>query len=94
MQNEVESRRMSRGGRASELEEYRRNAMKAAEDFHYGKRVIQQIYEAKTSDEISRIMREARIKKFDIDDGVYCGPVVCYKSAGGTMSPVSVTKFK
>jgi len=68
--------------------------MRAAEDFRYGKMVIQQIYEAKSSDEISKIMRESRIKKFGIDDGVYCGPAICYRSSGGTVSPVSITKFK
>ena len=41
---------------------YRKDALKAAKDLGYGEEVIQQIKNAKTDDEISRIMASARMK--------------------------------
>ena len=52
----------------SAFEQYKRKAMAAARDFKYGKPVEEAIYAAKTSDEISVIMRNARIKKFHMED--------------------------
>ena len=46
------------------LSRYRIEAVKVAYDFHYGKKVINKIKEADSIGEISKIMREARIKKF------------------------------
>ena len=50
-----------------DVESYRREAIKIADDFNYGKRVIKKIKNAETSNEISRIMKSARIKKFGLD---------------------------
>lgn len=43
---------------------WRSTALKAAEDFEYGEEVIKQINNAKNDMEVSRIMRDARHKKF------------------------------
>ena len=40
------------------------NAIKAAEDFHYGDEVIKAINNARSDAEVARIMQEARRKKF------------------------------
>lgn len=48
----------------NELETFRRQAIKAARDFHYGKDVIQKLKDAKTEGEIDRIMKNARHEKF------------------------------
>lgn len=42
---------------------YKKQAIKAAEDFHYGDDVVTQIKEAKTENEISHIMGTARANK-------------------------------
>ena len=49
---------------------YKTEAVKAAEDFRYGRTAILAIEQASTSDEISKIMRECRIKKFRNEEGV------------------------
>lgn len=46
------------------LETFRRQAINAAKDFHYGKDVIKQLKEAKSDAEIDRIMKTARHEKF------------------------------
>lgn len=43
---------------------WRSTALKAAEDFGYGEEVIRKINNAKNDMEVSKIMREARLKKF------------------------------
>lgn len=42
--------------------DYRKQAIKAAEDLYYGRDVIRKIRKAKTDNEISGIMTEARTK--------------------------------
>lgn len=44
----------------NDVRAYRRGALKAAKELCYGDEVIRRIKNAKTSDEISRIMRTAR----------------------------------
>lgn len=43
--------------------DYRKQAILAAKDFHYGQEVIDKIKKAKTDDEISGIMRVARLSR-------------------------------
>lgn len=43
---------------------FKRHAIKAAKDFRYGDEVIQKLKDAKTTEEVNRIMRTARHKKF------------------------------
>ena len=45
-----------------DLRAYRRGALKAAKELCYGDEVIRRIKNAKSSDEISRIMKTAREK--------------------------------
>lgn len=77
---------------------YKRMAVKVADDFKYGSEVVQKIKSAKTSDEISEVMRDARIKKFNVDESVYIGPASSYKVSGHNsrhiMGSISATKFK
>lgn len=49
---------------------YKNEAVKAAKDFRYGRAAIQAIEDAGSSDEISKIMQECRIKKFNREEGV------------------------
>lgn len=44
--------------------EFKANAIKAAKDFGYGDDVVKRIRASKNDNEIDRIMREARKKKF------------------------------
>lgn len=46
--------------RSNGLEEMRRKALKTARDFEYSRTVIERIENAKTTDEISSILRRAR----------------------------------
>ncbi len=50
--------------RYSELGMYKKDALKAARDFHYPPAVIKKIELAKTESEISRIMATARRERF------------------------------
>lgn len=49
----------------ADLSQYRRQAIKAAEDFKYGRKVENALKAAKTEREITRIMATARKKRFD-----------------------------
>lgn len=49
---------------ASHVSGYRSEALKAAEDLHYGEEVIDKIKRAGNDSEIRRIMKEARLEKF------------------------------
>lgn len=44
-------------------QDYKMHALEAARDFGYGEDVIRQINEAKTDDQISGIMRRARLER-------------------------------
>ena len=44
-----------------EMYNYKRKAIKVAKDFRYGNVVVEAIHNAKTENEISRIMRDARL---------------------------------
>ena len=43
---------------------HKRNAIHAAEDLGYGRDVIKEVEAAKSSDEINRIMKSARYRRF------------------------------
>ncbi len=44
-----------------EMYNYKRKAVRIAKDFRYTTEIIEAIYNAKTENEISRIMRDARL---------------------------------
>jgi len=52
---------------SEELKVYREQAIKAAKDLRYGQDVILHIKQAKTINEITRIMASAREKTFNRD---------------------------
>lgn len=51
----------------SRVSDYRKQAIQAAKDFHYGQDVIDDIKAAKNDDHISFIMKEAREKQMEAD---------------------------
>ncbi len=64
---------MSRGDK-SPLERHRSEAIRAARDLRYGENVIRSISEAKTWEEINRVLRAARNGKIgcwrDVDEDI------------------------
>ena len=52
--------------KTDEVGAYRKEALEAAKDFHYGKSVESAIKKAKTENEIINIMVSARHKKFGL----------------------------
>lgn len=49
----------------TDLQFYRSRALSAAKDFEYGTDVLKRLRDAKTEDEITTIMKEARHKKWN-----------------------------
>ena len=80
------------------LNRYKIAAKKAAKDFRYGKTCIARIDAAKTEDEISKIMREYRIKKFEPEAGVASESLLVYRSSSlrrshGALGAISAIKL-
>lgn len=61
---------MPTGRPKDDFQRYKTEAINAARDFRYGRTAIVAIEQANSSDEISKIMRECRIRKFGSEDGV------------------------